>query len=114
MYSSLKKNITLASANTLLFLTAAVKAGFAADPSEVQINEVDLGFKIPNFSDLLSFLVRFFFVMAGLAALFYMLWGAFSWVISGGESGVAGGFFFGESPVGYSVAGSVPDGSFEY
>ncbi len=86
MYSSLKKNITLASANTLLFLTAAVKAGFAADPSEVQINEVDLGFKIPNFSDLLSFLVRFFFVMAGLAALFYMLWGAFSWVISGGES----------------------------
>lgn len=86
MYSSLKKNVTLASASVFMFLIAAAKAFAQGDPAEVQINEVDLGFKIPNFSELLSFLVRFFFVMAGLAALFYMLWGAFSWVISGGES----------------------------
>lgn len=86
MYSSLKKNIVLASANTFLFMTTAAKALAAPDPAEVQINEVDLGFKIPNFSELLSFMIRFFFVMAGLAALFYMLWGAFSWVVSGGES----------------------------
>ncbi len=86
MYSSLKKNIVLASANTFLFMTAAAKVLAAPDPAEVQVNEVDIGFKIPNFSELLSFMIRFFFVMAGLAALFYMLWGAFSWVISGGES----------------------------
>lgn len=86
MYSSLKKNIILASANTFLLFTAATKVLAAGDPADVQINEVDLGFKIPNFSELMSFMVRFFFVMAGLAALFYMLWGAFSWVISGGES----------------------------
>jgi magnesium-transporting ATPase (P-type) len=86
MYSSLKKNIILASANTFLFFTAATRTFAQSDPADVMINEVDLGFKIPNFSELLSFMVRFFFVMAGLAALFYMLWGAFSWVISGGDS----------------------------
>ncbi len=86
MYSSLKKNIILVSANTFLFFTAATRTFAQSDPADVMINEVDLGFKIPNFSELLSFMVRFFFVMAGLAALFYMLWGAFSWVISGGDS----------------------------
>ena len=86
MYSSLKKNIILASANTFLFFTAATRTFAQSDPADVMINEVDLGFNIPNFSELLSFMVRFFFVMAGLAALFYMLWGAFSWVISGGDS----------------------------
>ncbi len=87
MYSSLKKNITIVSANAILFMTAAAKVfGQAPDPAEVQINETDIGFRIPNFSELLSFMIRFFFVIAGLAALFYMLWGAFSWVVSGGES----------------------------
>lgn len=86
MYSSLKKNITLVSAYTFLYFLDASKVFGAPDPAEVQVNEVDIGFTIPNFSELLSFIIRFFFVMAGLAALFYMLWGAFSWVISGGEA----------------------------
>jgi len=86
MYSTLKKNAILVSGNAFLFLLTASKAFGAPDPSQVQINETDLGFRIPNFSELLSFLVRFFFVLAGIAALFYMLWGAFAWVISGGES----------------------------
>ncbi|KXK10300.1 MAG: hypothetical protein UZ22_OP11002000813 [Microgenomates bacterium OLB23] len=78
MYSSLKKNITLASANAFLFATAASKAFAAPDPAEVQINEQDLGFRIPNFSELLSFMIRFLFLLwPALPALFYMLWGAF-------------------------------------
>jgi len=55
---------------------------------EVQGLMVDtskLGFAIPTLSDLLTFAVRVFFVIAGLAALFYMLIGAFSWVTSGGD-----------------------------
>lgn len=55
---------------------------FAAQP--VQIDENTLKFDIPNFSEILTFLVRGFFVIAGLAALFYLLWGSLEWVISGG------------------------------
>lgn len=55
------------------------------DPATVQVNPSALNFAIPTFSDLLTFLIRFFFVLAGLAALIMMLWGALTWVTSGGE-----------------------------
>ena len=56
----------------------------------LQVDPSDLNFQIPNLVDFLSFAIRFFFVLAGLLALFYMLWGALSWVTSGGsEDGVA-------------------------
>ncbi|MBI2051606.1 hypothetical protein HYT33_02475 [Candidatus Roizmanbacteria bacterium] len=45
---------------------------------------INLGFAVPTLSQLLTFLVRFFFVLAGLGALLFLLWGAFSWVTSGG------------------------------
>lgn len=44
-----------------------------------------LGFAIPTLSDLLTFAIRIFFAIAGIAALFYMLTGAFFWIISGGD-----------------------------
>ncbi|CAN5161123.1 hypothetical protein BH09PAT2_BH09PAT2_01890 [soil metagenome] len=44
-----------------------------------------LGFKIPSLADLLTFAIRGFFAIAGIAALFYMLIGAFGWVTSGGD-----------------------------
>jgi len=66
-----------------MFLLLASSA-FAGDAA-VQINTGTLGFAIPTFSDLLTFLVKFFFVIAGLAALFFLLWGALSWVTSGGD-----------------------------
>ncbi|OGK29479.1 hypothetical protein A3D06_00025 [Candidatus Roizmanbacteria bacterium RIFCSPHIGHO2_02_FULL_40_9] len=68
---------------TTMFLLLASSA-FAGDAA-VQINTGTLGFAIPTFSDLLTFLVKFFFVIAGLAALFFLLWGALSWVTSGGD-----------------------------
>ncbi len=44
-----------------------------------------LGFQIPTFSNLLTFAIRAFFAIAGIAALFFMLSGAFNWIISGGD-----------------------------
>ena len=56
--------------------------------STVTCQEIDtgeLGFKIPSLGDLLTFAIRAFFVIAGLAALFYLLLGALGWVTSGGD-----------------------------
>jgi hypothetical protein len=45
----------------------------------------DLGFKVPNLANVISFAVRFLFFFAGLAALLYLMLGAFSWVTSSGD-----------------------------
>ena len=55
------------------------------DEETILVNSSDIGFRIPNMSEFLSFMIKFFFVLAGLLALFYMLWGALSWVTSGGS-----------------------------
>ncbi|NTU47168.1 hypothetical protein HGA88_06085 [Candidatus Roizmanbacteria bacterium] len=44
-----------------------------------------LGFNVPNFSMVLTFFIRAFFIVVGLAALLYLLLGALSWVTSGGS-----------------------------
>ncbi len=61
-----------------------------AFPACTSIDTGELGFKIPSLGDLLTFVIRAFFVIAGLAALFYMLLGAFAWVTSGGEAEAVG------------------------
>ncbi len=55
-------------------------------PACTSVDVGALGFKIPSLGDILTFVIRAFFVIAGLAALFYMLLGAFAWVTSGGDS----------------------------
>ena len=62
--------------------TADAKSRF---PSCTNIETGELGFQIPSLGDILTFVIRAFFVIAGLAALFYMLIGAFAWVTSGGD-----------------------------
>lgn len=52
---------------------------------DVQVNESTLGFQIPTFGEMLTFLVKGFFVVAGIAALVMLLWGALAWVLSGGD-----------------------------
>lgn len=70
----------------LIALFVAVPVGAQPPPSDqVQVNAIALNFRIPTFADILTFLVRFFFVIAGLAALIMLLWGALAWVTSGGE-----------------------------
>ena len=73
----------LAKAN--LFIISGFFVQAAPPDSEVTIDKFALGFKIPNFSEVLTFMVRFFFVLAGISALLYLLWGSLQWVISGGE-----------------------------
>ena len=46
---------------------------------------VSLGFNLPSFADIIGFLIKFLFFFAGLAALFYLLLGALSWVKSSGD-----------------------------
>lgn len=53
--------------------------------ADIMVSESALGFEIPTLGELLTFAIRGFFVIAGLAALFYMLLGAFAWVTSGGD-----------------------------
>lgn len=82
--------ITLTSGSLFfLYLTAATKlyaSGGGPAAADIQVQSGDLNFKIPTFGELLSAMIKFFFVIAGLAAMFYLLWGALSWITSGGDS----------------------------
>jgi len=46
---------------------------------------VSVGWTIPSLADVIGFLIKFLFFFAGLAALLYLLLGAFSWVTSSGD-----------------------------
>ena len=46
---------------------------------------VDPGFTIPSLAVVIGFLIKFLFFFAGLAALLYLLLGAFAWVTSSGD-----------------------------
>lgn len=64
---------------TLFTILLAQGAGDASYPA------VSLGFTIPPFDATLTFLVRLFFVVAGLVALIFLLLGALAWITSGGN-----------------------------
>lgn len=88
----IKKVSSLALSVVPFLYVASVQA---AGLGEVELNKyknirVDqgttgLGFQIPSFSDILTFAIRGFFIIAGLAALFFLLLGALAWVTSGGN-----------------------------
>lgn len=69
--------------------TARPSVGTEYD-STLLISSQDIGFRIPSFEQFMGFLIKFFFVLAGLLALFFMLWGAISWVTSGGDKDAVG------------------------
>ncbi|MCX7997056.1 MAG: hypothetical protein N2691_04895 [Patescibacteria group bacterium] len=56
----------------------------------VVIDQTAVGFRIPNLADILTFVIRVFFVIAGLVALVYLLLGAFEWITSGGDEEAVG------------------------
>jgi len=43
------------------------------------------GITPPSLSDVLGFVIKGFFILAGLAAILYLLLGAFEWITSGGS-----------------------------
>jgi len=67
--------ILLEKINTLLFPIV-----YSADTVETSLD-----FRIPKIGELLTFLIRLFFIIAGLAALIYLLTGALQWITSGGD-----------------------------
>ncbi len=80
------KHILVSLFSFLLFLSVfALQVSAKPAKDDVQVSETALGFQIPTLGELLTFAIRGFFVIAGLAALFYMLLGAFAWVTSGGD-----------------------------
>ena len=67
------------------FAAQDVSAGGTTLTLTVKINQQALGFQIPNLAQILTFIIRAFFVIAGLLALFYLLLGALEYVTSGGD-----------------------------
>jgi Ni/Fe-hydrogenase subunit HybB-like protein len=63
----------------LSMFTLLAPAVYAADVGS------GLGFTVPNLANVISFMIRFLFFFAGLAALLYLLLGAMSWVTSSGD-----------------------------
>lgn len=61
-----------------------IKSVFASDTASSNVN-VQLPFVIPSLADVLGYALKFFFILAGLAALLYLVLGAFAWITSGGD-----------------------------
>lgn len=53
--------------------------------ADISYAPVKLGFSVPSLDQVLTFLIRGFFVISGLVALIYLLLGALSWITSGGN-----------------------------
>lgn len=67
------------------FGSLAFSVLLAQNPADVMVDQSKLGFQIPTFSNILTSLIRLFFVIAGIAALFMLLTGALAWITSGGS-----------------------------
>ncbi|MFA6081235.1 MAG: hypothetical protein WC741_02405 [Patescibacteria group bacterium] len=53
--------------------------------ADYPVSAVKLGFDIPSFDMVLTFLLRFLFIVGGLVAVLYLLLGALAWITSGGN-----------------------------
>jgi len=58
---------------------------FTVFAEDISYAQVKLGFTPPSLDQVLTFLIRSFFVISGLVALIYLLLGALSWITSGGN-----------------------------
>lgn len=67
-----------------LHLMASPVLALAPQPPII-LDPATLGFAIPSAARVLSVVVRLFFIIAGLAALYIFLTGALGWVTSGGS-----------------------------
>jgi len=66
----------------------ATPGDMPADTNGLSMFMIDpnaLGFRIPTLGDLMTFGLRTLLAIAGLASLFFLLSGAFQWIISGGD-----------------------------
>jgi len=68
--------------NNLVFRTVYADPPIPTSADNVQAR---LPFVIPSLTAILTFVIRFIFVVAALAALLFLILGAISWVTSAGE-----------------------------
>lgn len=52
---------------------------------EISYSPVNTTIQIPEFDAVLTFVIRLFFIIAGLVAVIFLLLGALSWTTSGGN-----------------------------
>lgn len=74
-----------------LIKSVLAAAGIGGTPVPTfSTGQVNLGFEVPSITVVIGFLIKAFFIIAGLAALLYLLLGAFAWVTSGGDKEAVG------------------------
>lgn len=70
---------------SLVFSFLLLFVGNTSAQESLSVSEGGLGFRIPDISTILTFAVRMFFIVSGIAALFFGIYGAFTWITSSGE-----------------------------
>jgi hypothetical protein len=88
MKNLLKIHAVILALMTFMFLYSGVILPITASPTPLPSSppiQIVTGLPTITLSSILTFGIRVFFIIAGLAALFYMLIGAFSWITSGGD-----------------------------
>jgi len=71
--------------NTINRILLAAARETSTTVGDIDIAVLDLGFKVPEISAVITFIIRALFAVAGLMALLYLLLGGISWVTSGGN-----------------------------
>ncbi len=74
---------SLARFSLLAFFLMSSPIVLAAD--DTTLPTVQIGFEPPGLSDILSFGIKFLFVIAAIMALLYLFLGALAWITSGGD-----------------------------
>lgn len=69
---------------TSLFFLVSTSHVWANDIIDIEKPPI---INITDFGQLIGALVGIFLIIAVIAALFYLLWGGFSWITSGGDKG---------------------------
>lgn len=69
----------------MLHLVSTLLTKFTVYAVDYQVEPVQVGFTIPGFGEVLTFLIRTFFIVGGIIALLYLLLGALAWITSGGN-----------------------------
>jgi len=77
--------LTIDNNNNIIYTLFNMLTLFSVFAADVTYAPVNLGFAIPSFDAVLTFLIRLFFIVGGLVALLYLLMGALAWITSGGN-----------------------------
>jgi len=81
----MNKNICIDKEKKILYTFSHMLNFLTVFAQDVSYAPVKLGFVVPQFDAALTFIIRLFFIVAGLIAIFYLLLGALAWITSGGN-----------------------------